>query len=65
MFISLTQSLFEYDAKNLVSKKTCFKSKNDPTCIDIFIKNISQNFQNILTQQGYLIFKNGNHSFKK
>ena len=35
----LSQFLFEYDSKNNVSKKTCFKSKDNPRCIEIFIRN--------------------------
>ena len=31
----LSQFLFEYDAKNIVSEKTCFKSKDNPSCIDL------------------------------
>ena len=38
--------LFDYDAKNIVSERTCFKSKDNPSCIDLFIKNSPNSFQN-------------------
>ena len=44
----LSQFLSEYDANNLVNKKTCFKTKNNPSCIDLFIAN-SNSFQNTST----------------
>ena len=34
-----------YTLKNLVSESTCFKNPDDPTCIDLFLKNCSRNFQ--------------------
>ena len=40
----LSQSLFEYDANALVNEKTCFKSKNNPIHIDLFITNSSNSF---------------------
>ena len=40
---------FEYDVINLANEKTCFKSKNKPSCIDLFIKNYSNSFQNTST----------------
>ena len=41
---------FEYDAKNIVSEKVCFKSKDNASCIDLFIITNSPNsFQNTST----------------
>ena len=34
-----------YDLKNLVREKTCFKSIDNPSCIDLFLTNCSQLFQ--------------------
>ena len=45
----LSQFSFEHDAKNIVSEKTCFKSKNSPSCIDLFITNSPNSFQNTST----------------
>ena len=44
----LSQFLFEY-VINLVNEKTCFKSKTNPSCIDLFITNSSNSFQNTST----------------
>ena len=33
----LSQFLFEYDAIKLVNEKTCFKSKTNPSCVDLLI----------------------------
>ena len=41
----LSQLLSEYDVKNIVSEKTCFKSKGNPTCIDLFIINSPNSFE--------------------
>ena len=39
--------LFEYDARNIVSEKNiCFKSKDNPSCIDLFITNSPNSSQN-------------------
>ena len=35
----LSEFLSCYDFSNLVSEKTCFKSKNNPSCIDLFVQN--------------------------
>ena len=43
----LSQFLFEMNTKNIVKKPTCFKSLTNPSCIDLFITNISSNFQNM------------------
>ena len=45
----LSQFLFEYDAKNIISEKTCFKSKDNPSCVDLFITNSPNSFQNTST----------------
>ena len=45
----LSQFLFEYDPNNLVNEKTCFKSKNNTSSIDLFIANSSNSFQNTST----------------
>ena len=42
----LSDFLFEYQAKNLVKDKTCFKSIENPSCIDLFITNSCMSFQN-------------------
>ena len=34
-----------YDLKNLVKEKTCFKSVENPSCIDLFLTNCSRSFQ--------------------
>ena len=43
------QFLFEYDAKNIASEKMFFKSKDNPSCIDLFITNSPNGFQNTST----------------
>ena len=45
----LSDFLFEYKAKNLVKEKTCFKSIENPSCIDLFITNSFRSFQNTTT----------------
>ena len=35
-----------YDAKNIVKGKTCFKSKENPSCIKLIIINIKNSFKN-------------------
>ena len=39
--------LSDYDAKNLVKEKTCFKRIQNPSCVDLIITNSCNNFQNI------------------
>ena len=34
-----------YDLKHLVKEKTCFKSVENPSCIDLFLTNCSRSFQ--------------------
>ena len=46
---SLKESLDEFNAKNLVKDKTCFKSLDNPSCIYIFITNSYQSFQKTTT----------------
>ena len=41
--------LFKNDSKNLVQQKTCFKSTNNPSCIDLFVTNSPRSFQNTTT----------------
>ena len=38
--------LFEMNAKNIVNKRTYFKSLNNLRCIDLVITNSSSNFKN-------------------
>ena len=38
--------LQKYSAKNIQLKKTCFKSIDNPSCIDLFITNNPMSFQN-------------------
>ena len=41
--------LYEYCFKNLVKQKTCFKNPNNPSCIDLFLTNSANSFQNTTT----------------
>ena len=45
----LKDFLYHYDAKNLVKQKTCFKSVENPSCIDLFLTNSYRSFQNTTT----------------
>ena len=45
----LKDFLFEYNAKNLVKEKTCFKSIDNPSCVDLLLTNSPCNFQNTTT----------------
>ena len=45
----LKEFLYEYNAKNLVKENTCFKNIDNPSCIDLFITNSYQSFQNTTT----------------
>ena len=45
----LEDFLFEHGAKNLVKEATCFKSLDNPSCIDLFLTNSPQSFQNTST----------------
>ena len=46
---SLQEFLDDFSANNLVKEKTCFKSLENPSCIDIFITNSYQSFQSTVT----------------
>ena len=35
----LSRFLYEHNSKNLVKDKTCFKSLENPSCIDLFLTN--------------------------
>ena len=41
--------LFEQNLKNLVKDKTCFKSNENPSCIDLYLSNCPSSFQNTTT----------------
>ena len=41
----LDDFLDEFHAKNLVKEPTCFKSTENPSCVDLFITNSYQSFQ--------------------
>ena len=43
---SLSEFLLKYDSKNLVMEKTYFKNPENPRCIDLFLTNSVQSFQN-------------------
>ena len=45
----LHKFLQDYHSKNIVKCKTCFKSINNPSCIDLFITNSTNSFQNTTT----------------
>ena len=42
----LSDFLFRHDCKNLVRDKTCFKNVENPSCIDLFLTNSPNSFQN-------------------
>ena len=42
----LSEFLLKYDSKNLVIEKICFKNPENPRCIDLFLVNSVQSFQN-------------------
>ena len=42
----LESFLYQYDAKNLVKSKTCFKNPENPSCVDLFLTNSYHSFQN-------------------
>ena len=43
---NLDNFLRDYDAKNIVKFNTCFKNIENPSCIDLFITNSVNSFQN-------------------
>ena len=42
----VSRFLYEHNSKNLVKDKTCFKSLENPSCIDLFLTNSPLSFQN-------------------
>ena len=42
----LSSFLYQYNAKNLVKNKTCFKSIDNPSCIDLILTNSKDCFHN-------------------
>ena len=45
----MSEFLFKNDSKNLVQQKTCFKSTNNPRCIEFFVTNSPKSFQKTIT----------------
>ena len=45
----LSEFLYEHNSENIVKDKTCFKSLNNPSCIDLFLTNFPSSFQNTCT----------------
>ena len=45
----LSEFLEKYEAKNITNNKTCFKSPDRPTCINLFLTNSPHSFQNTMT----------------
>ena len=45
----LSEFLKQYEAKNIMKNKTCFKNPSRPTCIDLFLTNSPHSFQNTMT----------------
>ena len=45
----LSAFLNSHDAKNMVKEKTCFKSMNNPTCVDLLISNKEKCFKSATT----------------
>ena len=41
--------LYEYNLKNIIKEKTCFKNPENPSCIDLFLTNSPLSFQNSRT----------------
>ena len=37
-----------YDLRNMVKEKTCFKSVENPSCVDLFLTNNTNSFQNTM-----------------
>ena len=42
----LAQSLHDYNVVNIIHESTCYKSMNNPNCIDFIINNSPNSFQN-------------------
>ena len=45
----LESFLYEHDLQNLVKENTCFKSVENPSCIDLILTNSNMSFQNTTT----------------
>ena len=45
----LESFLYEHDLQNLVKENTCFKSVENPSCIDLILINCNMSFQNTTT----------------
>ena len=45
----MSEFFFKIDSKNLTQQKTCFKSTNNLSCIDLFVTNSPSSFQNTIT----------------
>ena len=45
----LSEFLEQYEAKNIMKNKICFKNPDRPTCIDLFLTNSPHSFQNTMT----------------
>ena len=41
--------LYQYDTRNLVKDKTCFKNPSNPSCVDLFHTSSYRSFQNTST----------------
>ena len=44
----LSEFLYQYEAKNIVKDKTCFKNPENASCIDLFLTNSPSSFQNTM-----------------
>ena len=44
----LSEFMELYDLKNLVKRNTCFKSFENPLCVDLFLTNCSRSFENTM-----------------
>ena len=44
----LSDFIHKHECKNLVKDKTCFKSTENPSCIDLYLTNSQKSFQNTL-----------------
>ena len=47
--IILDNFLYEHSMKNIVKDDTCFKNIDNPSCIDLYLTNTPQSFQNTTT----------------
>ena len=45
----LSEFLKQYEAKNIMKSKTCFKNPDRPTSIDLFLTNSPHSFRNTMT----------------